>query len=82
MLHPTPLQVDAEKYDAETDGTHSRKEVERCGVVVRRHGIDDGTGDDGTNKGRGFADYIEEGEEEELFASRCDLGDLHMSLGS
>lgn len=79
MLHLTPLQIDTEQYDAEADGTQGREKVERCGIVVRRRGIDDGAGDEGTNKRRGFADYIEEGEEEELFASRCDLGDLYMS---
>lgn len=82
LLYPTPLQVDTEQYDAETDGTQGRKEVERCGVVVRWRGIYDGGGDEGTNKRRGFADYVEEGEEEKFLASRCDLGDLYMSLGS
>lgn len=78
MLFSTSLQVDEEQYDAETDGTEYRQEVERGGVVVRGHGINDSAGDDGSDE-RGFADYIEEGEEEKLFATECDLGDLWMS---
>ena len=81
LLFPTPFQVDKEQYDAETDGTQCRQEVERSGIVVRGHGINDSAGDDGTDERGGFADYVEEGEEEELLAAGCDLGDLRMPQG-
>ena len=50
LLLPTPLQVDEEQYDAETDGTQCRQEIERGGIVVRGHGINDSAGDDGTDE--------------------------------
>ena len=43
---------------------------------MRGHSVDDGAGYNGTDKGGGFADYIEEGEEEELLAAGGDFGDL------
>ena len=76
LLFPTSLQVDEEQYDAETDGTESGQEVERGGVVVRGHGINDGARNDGSDEGGGFADDIEEREEEKFFATGCNLGDL------
>ncbi len=63
MLLPTRLQVDEEPHDAETEDALSRQEIEGRGVVVRRHSVDDGTGDDGTDERGGFADYVEEGKE-------------------
>ena len=78
LLFPTSLQVDEEQYDAETDGTECGQEVERGGVVVRVHGINDSARNDGSDERGGFADYIEEGEEEKFFATGCNLGDLWM----
>ena len=74
MLLPTRLQVDEKQYDAKTDNALGRQEVERRGTVMRRHGVDDGAGDDGTDERRGFANYVEEGEEKKVFASRlCEV---------
>ena len=43
---------------------------------MRGHSVDDGAGDDGADEGGGFADYVEEGEEEEFFAAGGDFRDL------
>ena len=47
---------------------------------MRRHGVDDGAGDDGTDERGGFADYVEEGEEKEIFASRLDVFRVSVTL--
>ncbi len=80
MLLPTRLQVDEEPHDAETEDALRRQEVEGRGVVVRPHGVDDGAGDDGTDEGGSFADYVEEGEEKEIFASRLDVFGVSVTL--
>ena len=80
LLFSTRLQVDEEQHDAETGDTHGRQEVERCGIVVRRCGIDNSAGDNGTDERRGFADNVEERKKEEILASRCDFGDLNVSF--
>ena len=80
MLLPTRLQVDEEPHDAEAEDALGRQKVKRRGVVVRRHGVDDGAGDDGTDERGGFADYVEEGKEKEIFASGLDVFIVSITL--
>ena len=62
------FQVNAENDDGQSDCRRDRKEEEGGVWVVTWKNVDDGAGDHGTDECAAFADGVEEGKEERVFA--------------
>ena len=75
LLDSTLLQVDEPGQQPEAQTTQSSQEVEGQAVVAVRAGADDRRAHDRTDESTSLTHDAEQGEEQELFATRGDFAD-------
>lgn len=78
LLQPTLLDIHKEEKEGATSQTQSKEKVEWTTIVAGI--IDDGTAYQRSNESAGLSDDRKKTEEQELFASGCDLADHRLRV--